>query len=321
MGFPKEIMQSALEIKAGQRESAIRRAEAAKEKLYKDNSTLAELDRALAATGAMIATVALSGDKKLMKELAERSAQLSEKRKSILASTPTEPEFSCKKCKDTGRVDGITCSCVKDIARELLYAKLCAQMPLEESTFDSFRLTYYSSAKGEGENSPRARMKEILSLCKKYAADFSTSSESLLFLGGVGLGKTHLSLAIANAAIKKGYGVVYGPAPGLIAAVERERFSGEENGALDSLMNCDLLIIDDLGTEFSTQFSVSVVNDVINTRLQKKLPTILNTNLSLRELADKYTPRVSSRLIGCYTMRQFLGNDIRQLKKLEETAQ
>lgn len=316
MGFPKDIISRAFELKAEQREIALSRAEKAKERLYKENPNLLELDRALGAAGAMTASVALSGDKKLIKELAERTAQLSEKRKAILASCPeAEPQFCCKKCKDTGRVDGITCSCVKDIAKELMFARLCSQMPLEESTFDNFDLTYYSTAKNEDGVSPRGRMKEILSLCKKYAADFSLSSESLLFLGGVGLGKTHLSLAIANSAIKKGYGVVYGPAPSLIAAAERERFNGEDNGALDSLLSCDLLIIDDLGTEFITQFSLSVINDVINTRLQKKLPTIINTNLSLRDLAEKYTPRVSSRLIGCYNMSQFLGNDIRQLKK------
>ncbi len=315
MGFPREVIQQAMEMKAEQRETALLRAERNKEKLYKENATLAELDRALAASGAMVATVALSGDKKLLKELSEKTATLNAKRKEILAACGgTEPQFSCKKCKDTGRVDGITCSCVKDIARELMYANLCARMPLEESSFDNFDLSYYPTKDSDGLN-PRARMKEILALCKKYAASFSTASESLLFLGGVGLGKTHLSLAIANQAIKKGYGVVYGPAPALVSAAERERFSNEDNGAMESLLSCDLLIIDDLGTEFSTQFSQAVINEVVNTRLQKKLPTIINTNLDLRALAEKYTPRVSSRLIGCYTMRQFLGEDVRLLKK------
>lgn len=315
MGFPKDIMQQALEMKTEQREVALLRAEKAKEKLYKENAALAELDRALAASGAMAATVALSGDKKLIKELAEKTAALNSKRKAILAEAGgIEPQFACKKCKDTGRVDGITCSCVKDIARELMFAKLCAKMPLKECTFENFDLSYYATKDENGLN-PKARMKEIFALCKKYAADFSLSSESLLFLGGVGLGKTHLSLAIANQAIKKGYGVVYGPAPALISAAERERFDYEDNGAMESLLTCDLLIIDDLGTEFSTQFSLAVINEVVNSRLQENLPTIINTNLDLRALADKYTPRVSSRLIGCYTMRQFLGEDIRLLKK------
>lgn len=319
MGFPREIMAEAISLKEGMRQNAIAKAEAAKEKLYKENPALAELDNAISAAGASVAMVALSGDKALMKELTEKTTLLSKKRKEILATCPAaKPRFACKKCNDTGKVDGITCQCVKDIARELMFARLCANMPLDESSFDNFDLNFYSaSADGEG-FAPRARMKEILALCKKYAANFSTESESLLFLGGVGLGKTHLSLAIANAAIARGYGVVYGPAPTLISAAEKERFSGEDNGAMESLLCCDLLIIDDLGTEFATQFSLSVINDVINTRLQKKLPTIINTNLTLRELAEKYTARVSSRLIGCYTMRQFLGQDIRQLKKLSK---
>lgn len=319
MGFSNEIYAQAIAMKLKQKDIAEYRAEEALEKLYKKNPQLSELDRALTAAGAMAATLALSGDSEKLDELSLRAATLNEKKKAILAACPeATPKYCCEKCNDTGKVNGKYCDCVYMIAKELAYGQLCADMPLDECSLADFSLSYYPTAKNEDGVSPRARMKEIFELAKKYAEKFTLSSGNLLFLGGVGLGKTHLSLGIARKVLEKGYGVIYGPAPSLLAAAEREHFSKENNGAMDSYLNCDLLIIDDLGTEFSTQFTVSVINDVINTRMLKKLPTIISTNLSLQELMDRYSDRVASRIIGSYTMRQFLGNDVRQIKALEK---
>ncbi len=317
MGFPKEIYAQAMELKRRQREVAEERAEAVREKLYKNNPSLCELDRALSASGALAASLAVSGDTERLKEVTERAAVLAEKKKAITDKCRgLIPEYCCKKCSDTGRVDGKYCECVEAIARELAYGRLCADMPLDESGFDSFRLDYYSSAKGKDGISPHGRMKEIFELCRSYAAEFSMSSGNLLFLGGTGLGKTHLSLGIVREVLKKGYGVIYGPAQNLISAAEKEKFSGEGAGTLDSLLDCDLLVIDDLGAEFATPFSIALIYNIINTRLQRRLPTVISTNLGLKEIETRYSARVSSRLIGNYTMRQFLGADVRQLKAL-----
>ena len=319
MGFPREIYAEAMQLKAKQKDMAEYRAEKAKDELYAQNPRLKELDDKMCAMGAMAATVALSGDAARLDEISRHAAKLrAEKDEIIKGHNGLEPKYTCRVCNDSGRVDGRFCECVYAIAKELAYGQLCADMPLDESDLDKFSLNYYPTTKNEDGVSPRARMREIYSLCCKYADKFSLKSGNLLFLGGVGLGKTHLSLGIAKKVLEKGYGVIYGGAPTLLAAAEREHFSKEDNGALESYTSCDLLIIDDLGTEFSTQFTVSVINDIINTRMMKKLPTIISTNLGFEELMERYSDRVTSRLVGNYTMRQFLGQDVRQLRAIEK---
>ena len=133
--------------------------------------------------------------------------------------------------------------------------------------------------------------------------------------GKTGLGKTHLSLAIAAEVSKKGYKVIYGSAQNLLRKVEKEHFSGGDDETINSLLECDLLVLDDLGTEFESKFNASQVYNIINTRLNFSLPTIISTNLTMSELEGRYEQRVVSRLIGEYDVLMFIGNDVRQLKK------
>ena len=152
--------------------------------------------------------------------------------------------------------------------------------------------------------------------CVDYARHFSPTSCSILMLGATGLGKTHLSFAIAKEVIDQGYGVIYGSVQNLIQQLEKEHF-GRANGESHTeqmLLNCDLLILDDLGAEFSTQFSVSVIYNLVNTRLLTEKPIIVNTNLTIAELEKQYTGRVVSRMIGSYKVLPFVGRDIRQLQ-------
>ena len=160
-------------------------------------------------------------------------------------------------------------------------------------------------------------MGEIAQFCKDYALDFSLESPSLFMHGATGLGKTHLSLAIANEAIARGYGVVYGSAPNMFSQLEREHFGRQYNNERtyeQELLETDLLIIDDLGVEFSTPFTVSCVYNIINSRILSRKPTIIRTNLTPRELEDKYTQRITSRIIGGFVSLRFIGRDIRQIK-------
>ena len=211
-------------------------------------------------------------------------------------------------------MDGRFCECVYAIAKELAYGQLCADMPLDESDLDKFSLNYYPTAKNEDGVSPRARMREIYSLCCKYADKFSLKSGNLLFLGGVGLGKTHLSLGIAKKVLEKGYGVIYGGAPTLLAAAEREHFSKEDNGALESYTSCDLLIIDDLGTELPGNFVTAALYNVINDRLLAGKSMVISTNLNVNEIAQRYSPQIASRLQGSFLGLTFVGQDIRVMK-------
>ena len=162
-------------------------------------------------------------------------------------------------------------------------------------------------------------MGEILSLCRDYAVSFSLQSESLLMLGGTGLGKTHLSLAIARAVIDQGFDVFYIPVQNLVTRLEHERFSRsgtEELGdSLSFVLDADLLILDDLGAEFPTQFTSSVIYNIINSRMIEKKPTIINSNLDMKTIESRYSERTVSRLIGGYKILPFSGTDIRVLKK------
>ncbi len=174
-------------------------------------------------------------------------------------------------------------------------------------------MKYYSET---GDNA-RRRMTAILKRCKEYVINFNpNTSANLLFMGQSGLGKTHLTLAIVSGVIEKGYTVIYGPCENLFSLIEREKFSGENKGSYDAMINCDLLVLDDLGAEMTTTFSRAALYNLINTRMLSKKPTIINTNLTIKEIEERYTARVASRLIGSYNANKFLGDDIRQQKIL-----
>jgi DNA replication protein DnaC len=187
-------------------------------------------------------------------------------------------------------------------------------MPIGNCTFQNFDLSYYSEAADSDGKIPRKRAAAILSSAKEFVKDFPRS-KSLLFMGEPGLGKTHLSLSIVSAVSEKGYSVVYGPAGKLFSEVEKEHFSyNGETEQLDSLLSADLLVIDDLGTEFLSAFTSSLFYNIINTRLLEEKPTIISTNLSIDELEKKYSNRIASRFMGNYDAKLFIGDDIRQQK-------
>ena len=283
---------------------------------YKANPELAQIDNSIIKIGSQLATTALSGNTNNLEELKKQSNELTGIKQSILKQSGVcnSPVFKCKKCNDTGYVDGKLCDCVQLIAKRLSYDQLCGQMPLKESTFSNFDLSYYPDTADKSGYISKREMTSNLKICKDFANSFP-SGKNLMLCGGVGLGKTHLSLAIANEVINRGYGVIYGSAQNLLTDACKESFDYHRGTEiLDSLISCDLLILDDLGTEFATQLTTSMVYNIINTRLLNGLSTILNTNFSINEIEKIYSARVSSRIIGNYTMRMFIGSDIRQIK-------
>lgn len=222
-------------------------------------------------------------------------------------------KYTCPLCEDKGFVNGKMCSCHKLILRNNSYEKLCNKFPIDKCTFDNFDISYYPD-KGDG-ITPRQRMKNVFDFCKNYAADFSPISQSILLQGETGLGKTHLSLAIAGAVIKHGYGVIYASAQNILSKLENEKFGRAEYSDTEkNLLECDLLILDDLGSEFCTQFTTAAIYNIINSRQLNGKPTIISTNLSLKKIQDVYTPRIASRILSDYQILQFSGTDIRQLK-------
>ena len=289
------------------------------ERLESENQTLKEINRKLNMLGAKTAITALSGDTETLEQLKNAIASLNEQKQVILNNAnlvSTKPD--CDRCADTGYVNGKICDCVKCIAKELLIEDLSKSLPLNASRFEDFSLEFYPEELPDGTN-PKKRMTAILKLCKEYSINFDPkSSDSLLFMGNTGIGKTHLSLAIVYELLNKGFDVIYGSAYNLFSAMENEHFNLRSDKSYTAAVECDLLVIDDLGGEFVSPYIQSLLYNIVNTRLLAARPTIISTNLSMLEIENRYTPRVSSRLIGGYTAKKFLGNDIRQIKAMNK---
>lgn len=288
--------------------------------VYASEPRLKEIENLLSKFGSQLALTALSGDKKRLTALKAQMGDLTKEKKAILKNAGIKPfKYNCSVCNDTGYVSGKICDCIKKAAGKIMVEELSKNMPLKECRFDNFDLKYYpTKGNNDGEN-PKRRMTSIFKVCKEYALNFNTeNSKNLIFYGDAGLGKTHLTLSIVSAVIEKGFLPVYGSAENLFSIIENERFSGENKGSYEAILNCDLLVIDDLGAEMVTSFTKSVLYNLINTRILSGRPTIINTNLSIKKLNEKYDARIASRIIGHYEPFVFLGVDIRQQKALEK---
>ena len=313
------LKQAADTVKAVKNERD-RQYKAQLKEVYAAVPRLADIDRSLSEMGAAAAMTALSGDLEKLAEFKEKSGELSNEKQEILKSANAlPPQPNCMLCGDTGLINGQYCECVKRIARNMLFKELEKEMPVSDQKFENFDLSFYPDVTDQNGVNPRKIMGVILNDAKKYCAEFTGSGKSLLFMGGVGLGKTHISLAMAAEIAAKGFHVVYGSAQNLFTSAEKEHFSySEKREKTDDMFEADLLVIDDLGTEFSSSFTQSFFYNLINTRILRKKPTIINTNLSFKEIEERYTPRISSRFIGEYKMIKFFGNDIRLQKALKQ---
>lgn len=309
----EESISLALKEKAEILAKKTARYEAEIKELSENMPRYRALSSELSALGARLALTALGGDMHALDSLREKMNAVSEEKAQLLKEAGIEDiKYDCPVCRDTGKVEGEICSCVKELAKKIQLEAFSKSAPFEKSTFDKFELSYYTD--------PAAlkRMTGIMDLAQSFASEFSKkTSENLLFMGNTGLGKTHLSLAIAGEVIKKGYDVIYGSAYNLFSEMESEHFSEHTNERYENAVGCDLLVIDDLGGEFVSPYIQSLVYNIINTRLLSSKPTIINTNLSLKEIENRYTPRVASRLAGEYTAKMFLGSDVRQIKVLK----
>ena len=320
MGYSREIYERAIKIKNDAQKDAEQNYQRALENLRASNSEFKNLEISLAKAGSAVALAAISGDQKRLEELKEFCIKGNEQKNAILSKAGVVKTLPlCKKCEDSGYLNGKLCNCITDIAKGLAYDELSRSLPLGDCRLDNFQLSYYPEEPDADGGIPRKRAASILNLCKKFAEDFPNCPRSVLFMGGAGLGKTHLSLALVAEISAKGYGVVYGSAQNLLGAAEKEHFSfSGETTAEDSLLNCDLLVIDDLGTEFYSSYAASLFYNIINSRILNQKPTVINTNLNFDELEKRYTPRITSRFIGSYDMKKFIGNDIRQIKATKD---
>ncbi len=228
-----------------------------------------------------------------------------------------EMQYVCEKCQDTGYSNGTFCSCVMDMAAKHAVEELNKSVHFERSSFSTFSLSYYAGQHTESGANCYQAMERVLFFCQEYAGRFTKDAPSILMFGKTGLGKTHLSLAIADVVLQKGYSVLYDSVINFLRQVEKEHFGREKQGTdtLESLLSCDLLIMDDLGTEFHSQFYQSAVYNIINTRMNRNKPTIVSTNMDYDGISYHYDERITSRIFTTYTCLQFVGTDVRVLKK------
>ncbi|MBO4446038.1 MAG: ATP-binding protein [Clostridia bacterium] len=313
------MIERAMKVIESRKAAAERAAEERRRELETVSPELKELNRRISRTGLEALKAVTAGDNSaaLIEKLSKESAENIEKRAAVLVSLglpadTLDVHYTCPVCEDTGRKDGHYCECLKALVRQFQHDSLCSCTPAKECTFENFRLDYYDA-------SVRDHMSQVLDYCKAWAADFDRTSNSILMYGQTGLGKTHLSLAVANVVLEKGNNVIYTSAGNLFSKLEKESFGrlSADEAPMDTAISCDLLILDDLGSEFTKPFVVSAFYNIVNSRLLAGLPTIISTNLMYDEIADRYDPRVYSRIIGNYQMLEFTGRDIRQIKSEE----
>ena len=262
--------------------------------------------------------------KESLAEIKEKNLQAQRLVESLLTANgyPADylkPKYYCKKCQDRGYTEYGRCDCLLNLLKKYSIEKLNEQANLPDCDFNHFSLEYYRGKKDADGDDCFEIMKSIYEFCKNYAESFSLKSESLLMYGKTGVGKTHLSLSIAKAVAERGFNAAYGSIVNLLTIIEREHFgkvSEEENmDTVNLLINADLLL-DDLGAEFSSQFYESVTYNIINSRINLGLPTIISTNLTAAELQKKYNERIISRIFGEFSTLYLVGEDIRQIKRL-----
>ncbi len=283
-----------------------------------------EIDRVLSHTGLDIMAVITSGVKNTdaeIEKLKARNDALLEKRAKMLrahgfSEDYTDVHYECEKCADTGFADTHMCECMKRALVKAGYESSGLGHLIGKQRFDNFELGYY-----QGEGGAKERMELYLKKLREFAEGFDAkTSDSFLLIGGTGLGKTHLCTAVAQTVIERGCDVLYMSAVGMISDFESNRFgsmtpSGAEND-IPRYYSCDLLIIDDLGTEVVNKFTQACIYEVINTRINTGKSTIINTNCTPAELNALYTERIASRLLGEYRPLLFTGIDIRRQKSL-----
>lgn len=220
------------------------------------------------------------------------------------------PIVTCRLCNDEGSRGGKWCVCFNKLLLKAAADELNEVSPLNLSEFSAFSLEYYSTEKQGNTPSPRDIMKRNLDYCRRYAAEFSSDSAGILMVGNTGLGKTHLSLAIANEVIKRGFSVIYRSMPELMRVIEKEYYGKSDSDTISVLISSDLLILDDLGAEADKQPYGSFLYEILNARVNRSLPVIVSTNLSYSNLKARYEDRIFSRL-NLSEVLFFAGEDVR----------
>lgn len=296
--------------------------------VYAKYPEIRDIDRELRISAAEAISAALhsgSDPSEAFARVRERNLALQEKRAWILESVDLGADYLdeapfCTVCGGSGYVGSRMCECLKALCRQEQKKSVSSLIGTGKERFSSFRLDVYSDLSDPvlGE-SPRDIMRDNLEECRDYAASFRENSRSLLFTGKTGLGKTFLSGCIARSLVEHGFSVVYDSVSRILSEFEAVKFgenTEESRRSLQKYRDADLLIVDDLGTEMLTQFAMSTLYTLLNDRILEEKPTIVSTNLSPKEIRDRYSMQISSRLLGSFDILYFYGDDFRTRGKI-----
>ena len=298
------------------------------EEVYEKIPGIRAIDDEIAAVGIKMAKAVIMREKTseeaALQAKSEIDALKNEKQRLLAekgyAPDYLEPEYACEKCKDTGYVDGKKCGCFSKMLLEAVHARSGLGSGADDVSLGDFDMSLYSDKPyGNAAKTPYENMKSNFETVQDFIANFGNEYKNLLFYGETGLGKTFLCKCIAHELLDEGRFVMYVTAPQLFKMIEDERFSRtddeEPSKFLEDIMEAELLIIDDLGSEFSTVLTASETFNIINTRIIDRKPTVISTNLTPSDWANHYSDRIISRLAGDYELLKFYGEDIRWKKK------
>lgn len=327
MAYSEAAVARAQKRREAQIKDHRQRREALRRKVLEALPQAGELDRQLRQTAPKLLAAALRqglDQQEALAALRRENLALQDQLAALLDQGGFPPDALedtplCPLCGDRGWRGSAMCSCLEALCRQEQVRELSSLLNLGEQSFDSFRLDYYDrQVWPDFKRSPRENMEFVLSNCRSYAELFGSYPYKNLFLyGNPGLGKTFLSACIARVVAEAGHSVVYDTASNLFARFEARKFSrdDEAGGDVQRYLRCELLILDDLGSEFASPLVQASLYEVVNTRLAQGQRTVISSNLNMAAIRQRYTPQLASRLEGEYLFLPFFGQDIRLLKK------
>lgn len=297
-----------------------------KAQVYSRLPQLSDIDASISGTSLDHARRLLEGDDSALGDLHEQLKALTARKTSLLSEAGYPADYldmpyQCPDCQDTGYCNGVKCHCFRQAAIDLVYTQSNIRNILEHENFSTFSFAYYSkeAMPENGGVSAFDAAHAAVKACRSFIQGFDTSFENLFLYGSTGVGKTFLSNCVAKELLDSGHSVIYFTAAQLFQLLESVAFHREEadSSSSQNLFDCDLLIIDDLGTEFATSFTTSQLFLCLNERLLCRKSTIISTNLNISQLVELYSERTFSRITSSYTMLKLVGADIRILKKMQ----